>query len=66
MTAQSGATATLATTTRYMITDHRHAPSKHNTTAAQIRDYNPGCLPTSGIAGRTTLNVPADTVSQTT
>lgn len=42
--AQSGATATLATTTRYMITDHRHAPSKHSTTAAQIRDYNPGCL----------------------
>lgn len=43
--AQSGATATLATTTRYMIIDHRHAPSKHSTTAAQIRDYNPGCLP---------------------
>lgn len=42
--AQSGATATLATTTRYMITDHRHAPSKHSTTAAQIRGYNPGCL----------------------
>lgn len=42
--AQSGATATLATTTRYMITDHRHAPSKHSTTAAQIRDYNPACL----------------------
>lgn len=63
--AQSGATATLATTTRYMITDHRHAPSKHSTTAAQIRDLQswlPVCLSTFDIAGCTTLNVPADTV----
>lgn len=42
--AQSGATATLATTTRYMITDHRHAPSKHNTAAAQIRHRFPAYL----------------------
>jgi len=42
--AQSGSTATLATATRYMITDQRHAPSKHSTVAAQIRDDNPGCL----------------------
>lgn len=43
--AQSGATATLATTTWYMITDHRPAPSKHSTTAAaEIRHCDPGCL----------------------
>lgn len=61
--AQSGATATLATTTRYMITDHRHAPSKHSTTAAQIRvlqSWLPVCLSTFDIAGCRTLNVPAD------
>lgn len=34
----------LATTTRYMITDQRHAPSKHSITAAEIRDYNSGCM----------------------
>ena len=61
--AQSGAAATLATATRYMITDHRHAPSKHSTTAAQIRDCNPGCLsaflpPTK--RGAELLHVPAD------
>lgn len=62
--AQSGATATLATTTRYMITDHRHAPSKHNTTATQIRHCHPACLPAYlfDLAGYRTLNVPADAV----
>ncbi|TNN80388.1 hypothetical protein EYF80_009412 [Liparis tanakae] len=60
--AQSGATAALATATRYMSTDHRHAPSKHSTVAAQIRDDDPRCLPTFdvAIAGYRTLNVPAD------
>lgn len=60
--AQSGATATLAPATWYMIAHHRHAPSKHNITAALIRDYDPGCLPTFDIAGRTSLSVPADAV----
>lgn len=65
MAAQSGATATLATATRYMNTDHRHAPSKHSKTAEQIRGDDPGCLSAFlpfDKAGRPTLNVPADAV----
>lgn len=40
--------ASLATTTRYMITDHRHAPSKHNSQAdKRLQPWLRVCLPAS-------------------
>ena len=51
--AQSGATATLATATWYMITDHRHAPStQHNSSTDKRLQFKLlVCLPTSDKAG---------------
>lgn len=48
--------ASLATTTRYMITDHRHAPSKHNSSAdKRLRPRLHVCLPATAAPGCGTL-----------
>lgn len=61
--------ASLATATRYMITDHRHAPSKHNSGAdKRVRPRLHVCLLASAAPGRGTLKyiykniAPADAV----
>lgn len=43
--AHSRATATLATMTRYMITDHRHAPSKQSNNSRSTDNRLQPCLP---------------------